>query len=238
MCNQPVKKSAVFCTECSLIAHSKCTADAPEPCDLRAQVIRLSQDLQREAVRQQSPSPNPVNVVSSSPPKPSPLTQTESPLSSSPSDRFRIFGRKRSKTQGLVTETTEPPKSTTTPPVAFRYDDAHPTKRTLFSRPRNNDDHSRSRASIASSHQSSSMRSAATAAGSLSSGVAEAGDRVRHVSIVDTESHRTSKITTDPLSGDDVLASNKASEEAFLKRRGSRREKKEPDSSRTGCNIQ
>jgi hypothetical protein len=224
VCNQPIKKSAVFCTECSLIAHSKCAAEAPQTCDLRAQVIRLSQDLQREVVRQQSPPPNPVNKLSSSPPM-----QSESTLSSSPPDRFRIFGRKKSKTLGLeadvVTESSKP----TTPPVAFRYDDTH-AKRTIFSRPRNNnnDDCSRSRAS---SQQSSSLRSAATAAGSLSSSVADAGARGR-VSVAESELHRDSRITDSSVAGESV------GEEAYFKRRGSRREKKGSDSSRTGCIVQ
>ncbi|KAF8524190.1 hypothetical protein JB92DRAFT_2881468 [Gautieria morchelliformis] len=233
VCNQPVKKSAVFCTECSLIAHSKCAAEAPQTCDLRAQVIRLSQDLQREAVRQQSPPPNPVNNLSSSPPK-----QSESPLSSSPPDRLRIFGRKKSKAQGLVADVTESPKPTT-PPVAFKYDDTHATKRTIFSRPRNsnNDDRSRSRASVASSQQSSSMRSAATAAGSLSSGVADAGARVRSVSMAESELHRDSRITDSSMASEPGMNAG-VGEEAYLKRRGSRREKKEAGLSRTGCIVQ
>jgi hypothetical protein len=245
VCNQPVKKSAVFCTECSLIAHSKCAADAPQTCDLRAQVIRLSQDVPWEGARQQSPSP-----LSSSP-----LRQAESPISSSPPDRFRIFGRKKSKVSGLAGDATESSKpvaesskpvaessksvaetSKPTPPVAFRYDDAHPTKRTVLSRPRKDDDHSRSRASVTSSQQSSSMRSAATAAGSLSSDVAEGGDRVRRVSVADSE-NRASRITDNSLLGD-VLMTTDAGEEAYLKRKGSRRDKKESDSSRSGCVVQ
>lgn len=233
VCNQPVKKSAVFCTECSLIAHSKCEVDAPQTCDLRTQVIRLSQDLQSEGGRQQSPSP-----LSSSP-----LKQTETPLSSSPPDRFRIFGRKKSKTSGLTGDTAESSKPVTTestkapsPPVAFRYDDAHHTKRSMMSRPRKNDDHSRSRASVASSQQSSSMRSAATATGSLSSDVADGGERVRRVSIADTE-NRASRPTDSSLLGE-VLMATDAGEEAYLKRRGSRRDKRHSDSSRTGCVVQ
>ena len=229
VCNQPVKKSAVFCTECSLISHSKCASDAPETCDLRAQVIRLSQDLQREVVRQQSPLPSPVNIVSSSPPP----QVVESPLSSSPTDRFRMFGRKKSKNNGLVVDAVEPSKSTT-PPVAFRYDDPQ-TKRTIFPRRSNiTDDHSRSRGSIASSHQSSSMRSAATG-GSLSGG----GAGARPVSVTESELQRASRYTDSSLAADvQVLVNTSVRGEAFLKRKGSRREKKESESdSSRGCII-
>ena len=39
VCNLPVKKKAVLCEQCSLIAHSKCAHDAPLTCDLRAQLL-------------------------------------------------------------------------------------------------------------------------------------------------------------------------------------------------------
>ena len=229
VCNQPVRKSAVFCTECSLISHPKCAADAPQTCDMRTQVIRLSQDFPREVVRQQSPPPNPVNnSVSSSPPK-----QVESLLSSSPPDRFRIFGRKKSKNSVLVGDATEPSKSPM-PPVAFRYDDAHPTKRTTLSSKRdNNDNRSRSRGSIASSHQSSSMRSAVTV-GSLSPG--EAGGRARPASVAESD-HRPSVTGSSLSTGVQGLMNAGVREEAPFKRNASRREKREEDSSRSGCII-
>ncbi|KAF8577988.1 hypothetical protein K439DRAFT_1530932 [Ramaria rubella] len=231
VCNHPIKKNAVFCTECSLIAHSKCATEAPQTCDLRAQVIRLSLDLQREAVRQQSPSPHPaspISVFSNSPPK-----LSDSPLSSSP-DRFKMFVRKKSKASGVGSDPADPPKATT-PPVAFKYDDTNPTKRMLLPRLRNNEDNSHSRASIASSHQSSSMRSAVTATGSLSSGgVAEAGERVRPTSDL---RHRTSRLTASSLVGE-MMMSAEAGEEAYLKRKGTRRGKRDSDTSKNGCVVQ
>lgn len=39
VCLQNVKKSAVLCAQCSLIAHSKCASNAPPTCDLRAQLL-------------------------------------------------------------------------------------------------------------------------------------------------------------------------------------------------------
>ncbi|KAF8630155.1 hypothetical protein AX15_003105 [Amanita polypyramis BW_CC] len=43
VCLMDVKKSAVICAQCSLIAHSKCTANAPPTCDLRAQLLLYAQ---------------------------------------------------------------------------------------------------------------------------------------------------------------------------------------------------
>ncbi|KAG6813166.1 hypothetical protein H0H92_013573 [Tricholoma furcatifolium] len=39
VCLSSVKKSAVLCAQCSLIAHSKCASDAPPTCDLRSQLL-------------------------------------------------------------------------------------------------------------------------------------------------------------------------------------------------------
>jgi hypothetical protein len=39
VCLLNVKKSAVLCAQCSLIAHSKCAINAPPTCDLRAQLL-------------------------------------------------------------------------------------------------------------------------------------------------------------------------------------------------------
>ena len=43
VCLLNVKKSAVLCSECSLIAHAKCAKDAPPTCDLRAQLLLYAQ---------------------------------------------------------------------------------------------------------------------------------------------------------------------------------------------------
>ncbi|KAF8516242.1 hypothetical protein JB92DRAFT_2273196 [Gautieria morchelliformis] len=188
VCDQPVRKSAVRCAECSLIAHSKCAAEAPQTCDLRSQVIRISQDKQREAVRQQIPPPNPVNNLSSSPPE----------FSSRP------YFRKKSKTHGLVADVTESSEPIRLP-SAFRYDDTNVTKPKIFSRPQNsnNDDRSRSRASVASKQESSSKHSTAT--GSHTSGIADAGARVRSVSMAESELHHDSRITDSSMASEPVM---------------------------------
>lgn len=43
VCLLNVKKSAVLCEQCSLIAHSKCAVNAPPTCDLRAQLLLYAQ---------------------------------------------------------------------------------------------------------------------------------------------------------------------------------------------------
>lgn len=43
VCLLNVKKSAVICESCSLIAHSKCAVNAPPTCDLRAQLLLYAQ---------------------------------------------------------------------------------------------------------------------------------------------------------------------------------------------------
>ncbi|KZV64677.1 hypothetical protein PENSPDRAFT_656389, partial [Peniophora sp. CONT] len=43
VCMQHIKKSAVLCSQCSLIAHSRCAAAAPPTCDLRSQLLLYAQ---------------------------------------------------------------------------------------------------------------------------------------------------------------------------------------------------
>ena len=43
VCNLHVKRSAVLCDQCSLIAHSKCAHSAPPTCNLRAQLLLYAQ---------------------------------------------------------------------------------------------------------------------------------------------------------------------------------------------------
>src|SRR6266576_2483779 len=43
----PVKKGAVLCSHCSLIAHSKCAGRAPPTCDLRSKLLMHAQFAER-----------------------------------------------------------------------------------------------------------------------------------------------------------------------------------------------
>lgn len=56
---QNVKKSAVLCSQCSLIAHSKCAANAPPTCDLRSQLLLYAHFAERG-------SHSPVDFISAS----------------------------------------------------------------------------------------------------------------------------------------------------------------------------
>lgn len=47
MCIEPVKKGAVLCSHCSLIAHSKCAGRAPPTCDLRSKLLMHAQFAKR-----------------------------------------------------------------------------------------------------------------------------------------------------------------------------------------------
>ncbi|KAF8966314.1 hypothetical protein BDZ97DRAFT_1808980 [Flammula alnicola] len=43
VCQLSVKKTAVLCSQCSLISHAKCAVNAPPTCDLRAQLLLYAQ---------------------------------------------------------------------------------------------------------------------------------------------------------------------------------------------------
>ncbi|KAF7309786.1 Cell division control protein [Mycena indigotica] len=62
VCLLNVKKSAVLCEQCSLIAHSKCAINAPPTCDLRAQLLLYAQYAEKDNPR--SVYSNPLDVVS------------------------------------------------------------------------------------------------------------------------------------------------------------------------------
>lgn len=63
---QTVKKNAVTCGDCGLIAHSRCRADAPPTCGLRAQLLQfvnspaLDSPQALELIRQFTPSTTPL----------------------------------------------------------------------------------------------------------------------------------------------------------------------------------
>lgn len=62
VCLLNVKKSAVLCEQCSLIAHSKCAGNAPPTCDLRAQLLLYAQ--YAEKGNPMSAYSNPLDVLS------------------------------------------------------------------------------------------------------------------------------------------------------------------------------
>ncbi|KAJ6545392.1 hypothetical protein B0H19DRAFT_999126, partial [Mycena capillaripes] len=61
VCLLNVRKSAVLCEQCSLIAHSKCAVDAPPTCDLRSQLQLYAQYTEKGNPR--STYSNPLDVL-------------------------------------------------------------------------------------------------------------------------------------------------------------------------------
>lgn len=66
VCLLNVKKSAVLCEQCSLIAHSKCAMNAPPTCDLRAQLLLYAR--YAEQGNPGSVYSNPVDILNGVPP--------------------------------------------------------------------------------------------------------------------------------------------------------------------------
>ncbi|KAJ7364372.1 hypothetical protein DFH08DRAFT_920898 [Mycena albidolilacea] len=62
LCLLDVKRSAVFCDQCRLIAHSRCAINAPPTCDLRAQLLLYAQYANKG--NSMSAYSNPLDVVS------------------------------------------------------------------------------------------------------------------------------------------------------------------------------
>lgn len=114
VCRSSVKKSAVLCQQCSLIAHKECRSIAPRTCDLRAQLLLYAQYAEENG----SPTSvfaNPLEFLGAPPGTPTtPVSDagmssrtsvdvpTSPPLSSSPSahppSAFKVFNAfKRSR---------------------------------------------------------------------------------------------------------------------------------------------
>lgn len=127
-------------------------------------MIRSSQD----AIRQHTPttdlrqSPTPTGRLLSSPS----LTQMRdippSPLTPNANDRFRLFGRKSSKANGILSVSTEDLKNgSLAPPVAFKNSNGKTSQRMTRS-PSQENGNGQWRASVGSSDHSASTRSALT----------------------------------------------------------------------------
>ncbi len=70
VCMESVKKHAVVCEECSLIAHSKCKGNAPPTCGLRAQLLQYAN------YSSQPDSPNALDILQQFTPSSSPAFDT------------------------------------------------------------------------------------------------------------------------------------------------------------------
>ncbi|KAL5536788.1 CDC15_1 [Sanghuangporus sanghuang] len=114
VCMQAVKKHAVVCEECALIAHARCAPSAPPTCGIRAQLLQIanyppSPDSPQalEIFRQLTPSSSPLpdSVLSSKQATPA---QEEAPPTA-----FKMFSAFRRSRSSLTNEQDKPRKRTT-----------------------------------------------------------------------------------------------------------------------------
>ncbi|KAG8868866.1 hypothetical protein FRC20_002678 [Serendipita sp. 405] len=230
VCHQSVKRSAVLCDECGLIAHSRCAADAPASCDIRAQLLLYTQ-YSHASNSQELATPNPSTPVSSpiaipgSPAmRPRLRRQSDATFSSSPKLSERILAwRKTNKSPepaspplpAIPAPTSyRPPREEATTPTPTRSSQNGPLSPILVSPGSPEKLHKRSKLSIHSAANTDSMRSMVTAAETVSSSTpsydstprssqAPNGRRPRAIS---TMSVRTT--TADPNATDESTQSN------------------------------
>ena len=121
VCLENVKKSAVLCETCSLIAHSKCAVNAPPTCDLRAQLLLYAQYAEKgnptsayatsmDALRMRGHTPTgPTSEVGYVAPLPSSKKSVDfqSPPLQAPSNRppiaFKLLGFKSKRSKATLT---------------------------------------------------------------------------------------------------------------------------------------
>ncbi|KAM5534674.1 hypothetical protein V8D89_011686 [Ganoderma adspersum] len=188
VCLQSVKKSAVLCEQCSLIAHAKCASNAPPTCDLRSQLLLYAQ--YAESGNPMNPySPMEILAAATNAGTPtSPTSQTSDdgvsrrtsmdsvqPLNSAahghlhPPTAFKVFSAfKRSRSSLTIDQDPHQAASTPTPstPTAQQIS----RKKSVLRRKHDADGRPRSISSTTSTTpNSASMRSAVTAAESMSS---------------------------------------------------------------------
>jgi hypothetical protein len=219
VCMQSVKKSAVICAECSLIAHQKCAMHAPLTCDLRAQFLMYAESNNGLAQAADHFAAAQARSAGSSPPTeggvPSPRTSfdvqssggaSSSPYLLHPPTAFKAMSPfKRSRSSLSTPEPAGPPPATSddqSSPIPIRA-----RRRSVLKRSQASHERPASIASISTGQtpNSSSMRSALTAAESFSSHGgresimtttdAEHG-RLSHLSAPEGAQSRSSRFTT------------------------------------------
>ncbi|KAJ7155370.1 Pkinase-domain-containing protein [Mycena crocata] len=109
VCLLNVKKSAVLCEQCSLIAHSKCAVNAPPTCDLRAQLLLYAQ--YAEKGNPGSAYSNPLDVLNESHPHPM----------SPASEVAYVAHTPRTSLDGVAPGPPHHGLAPVTPPTAFKF---------------------------------------------------------------------------------------------------------------------
>ncbi|KAI1793538.1 Pkinase-domain-containing protein [Ganoderma leucocontextum] len=183
VCLQSVKKSAVLCEQCSLIAHAKCASNAPPTCDLRSQLLLYAQ--YAESGNPMNPY-SPMEILSAAghvgtPTSPTSQTSDDGvsrrtsmdsvqPLNSNahghlhPPTAFKVFSAfKRSRSSLTIDQDPHPA------PTPSQTSQQISRKKSVLRRRHDADGRPRSISSTSTTPNSASMRSAVTAAESMSS---------------------------------------------------------------------
>ena len=190
VCNQGVKKSAVLCEQCSLICHSKCAPNAPPTCDLRAQLLLYTQYAETGSPNGQYSDPMELlqALQANGPLSPTsdgsdvtPRTSLDTPHSPSPGpvggavhppSAYKVLAAfKRSKSflaEHSDRSSPAPSPSPSSPPPVERKQVSR-KRSVLTKRKSDGKDRPLSISSASTSPNTSSMRSAMTAAESLTS---------------------------------------------------------------------
>ncbi|KAI0657977.1 Pkinase-domain-containing protein [Cubamyces menziesii] len=206
VCLQNVKKSAVLCEQCSLIAHARCSANAPPTCDLRAQLLLYAQYAETgNPAHPYSPMEILTAAAQGGPPT-SPTSQTSDdgfsrrtsmdsvqPHSSTPQGHplhpptaFKVLAAFKRSRSSLTIDQDHKSISSSPPPQPTRQI-SH--KRSILRRKTTETrERPQSISSNSTSPNSASMRSAVTAAESISSN--------RHSHISGDRSDRLSRMTS------------------------------------------
>jgi len=174
VCQQSVKRSAVFCEECNLIAHARCAADAPATCDIRHQLMLYAQYSQASTAqelnsptREGTPQSNPIAIPLSPPRRSFDLQHSESPPRLG-----RILGWKNRRSSEQMAASNANSRSLAPTPIpASRPNGTQsptPTKRPLV-RGGNSDGRAWSRVSMNGTVNTDSLRSMTTAPETASS---------------------------------------------------------------------
>lgn len=169
---QSVKKSAVLCETCSLIAHSRCATNAPPTCDLRAQLLQYANYSQNGAPL------NAWDILAThqqfSPPT-SPTGESVSDYVAPPPTAFRMFGAFRRSSSSLTPEpgpSRAPSRTSSKEDTPGQPPHVRPRQQSILRHSKESYPRPTSFSSADTTQTTanrSSLRSAATAGGSVSS---------------------------------------------------------------------
>jgi len=185
VCMSNVKKSAVLCELCSLIAHSKCIPNAPPTCDLRSQLLSYAQYAENGgSANNVYPSPNEIlaavqSAVPTSPTsdggfssRPS-LDIPSTPVPPTPSGphpptAFKVFAAFKRSMSSLNTQESDITSASASSSHTTSNQRAISHKRSVLRRNPASGERPISIASSSTHAHSSSVRSAATTSDSIS----------------------------------------------------------------------